>query len=62
MKLSSLVKKIKTIEFKIFKFFLKRFLNKELDQWERWETKTKHGPVYISISRQSDGYNYEKLE
>lgn len=39
-----------------FKFWLlvkllKWFCSKELDQWELWRVDTKHGKVYITISR-----------
>ena len=53
---------VSKLEFLIFKHLLKRFCNKELDQFERWELKSKYGPVYVSIDRQGDGYNYNKLD
>jgi len=46
----------------IFIFLLKRYARKRLDQWDRWEINTEHGPVYVEITRKSDGYNYEKLK
>jgi hypothetical protein len=52
---------ISKLEFKIFIFFLKRFSEKDLDQWERWELKTKYGEIYVTISRGDDGYEYVKI-
>jgi len=46
----------------IFIFLLKRYARKRLDQWDRWEINTEHGPVYVEITRKSVGYNYEKLK
>ena len=37
--------------------FLYRYANTELDQFENVKFDTKHGRVYISISRSSDGYD-----
>lgn len=54
-------KKLKSLEFWIFKKLLHRFIEKEMDQWERWELDSKFGKVYVSISRQSDGYTYNKI-
>ena len=50
----------KDIKFKLFRWLLQDFVTHELDQWERWEIPTKYGPVYVEITRQSDGYHYEK--
>ncbi len=53
---------MKKIEFLLFKFFLKRFCNTQLDQWERWKISTKYGPVFVELTRQTDGYNYQDLK
>lgn len=53
---------LKQLEDKLFMFFFKRYINYDLDQWDRWEFETKHGKVYVQISRNSDGYNYEKIK
>jgi len=47
---------------KIFMKLLKWFCTDRLDQWERWQFNTKHGPVYISISRTDDGYHWDELK
>jgi hypothetical protein len=60
--MKKIYKTYRKIEFLIFKTLLKRFINKDLDQFERWEMDSKYGKCYISIARQSDGYKYEKLD
>ncbi len=50
------------IRFALFKYFLKVFCEKELDQWERWKIKTKYGDVFVSISRERDRYRYEDFK
>lgn len=47
---------------KIFLRLLRWFCSSRLDQWERWKLDTKHGPVYISITRVDDGYRWDKLK
>jgi len=47
---------------RIFIKLLKWFCTHKLDQWERWQIKTKHGDVYVSISRQDDGYHWDELK
>jgi len=46
----------------LFLRLLRWFCERRLDQWERWKLNTKYGPVYIDISRKSDGYDYVKLK
>ena len=58
--MDSAAKKLK--RFALFVELLKEFCVIELDQWVRWKLETKFGPVYISISRESDGYSYEELK
>lgn len=47
------------MRFLILKYLLKKFCEKDLDQWERWKVNTKYGPVYIEVTRNPvffDGY------
>jgi hypothetical protein len=47
---------------KLFILLLKWYCTNRLDQWERWKFKTKYGSdIYVDISRQSDGYNYNDI-
>jgi len=41
------------IKFALFKWLLKWFCEKELDQWERWKVETEYGDVFVNISRGS---------
>ncbi len=58
---NNLYEVMKQVEFWLLMKLLKRFVETDMDQFERWEMKTKLGPVYVDISRQSDGYNYNKI-
>lgn len=40
---------------------LQSWCEKCLDQWERWKLNTYCGPVYITISRESDGHDYNEM-
>lgn len=48
--------------FAMLRFWLKRFCEKDLDQWERWRLKTKNGDMFIQITRVDDGYNYHSID
>lgn len=39
------------LEFRVFRFFLKRFCQRELDQWTMFKQETTYGPVYMMFSR-----------
>lgn len=52
----------KKLEWRLFHFFLKRYCAQDLDQWEQWKIQTKHGHVYIQISRDDDGHNWNELK
>lgn len=54
--------KLDDLEFWLFKKLLKRYVTYEMDQWSRWKFKTKYGEVYVDISRQNDGNNYDDLK
>lgn len=56
-----LKRSLNKIEFLCLKFFLKRYSETQLDQWERWEISSKNGPIYIDISMRDDGYKYNKI-
>jgi hypothetical protein len=57
-KISNLVK---TYQFRLMIFFIRRYADTDMDQWDRIETPSKFGNLYIEISRQSDGYNYRSV-
>jgi len=46
----------------LFIKLLRWFCTRRLDQWERWKIPTKYGPVYVSISREGDGYDYTEFK
>jgi len=52
---------LNNLEFLCLKFFLKRYSENQLDQWERWEISSKNGPIYIDISMRDEGYKYNKI-
>ena len=54
-------KLLNNLEFLCLKFFLKRYSETQLDQWERWEITSKNGPIYIDISMKADDFKYNKI-
>jgi len=49
------------LEFWLLKLLLRRHTDLYMDQWDRWKLKTKHGDVFITIERSSDGSEYDEL-
>lgn len=49
-----------TLGLKLCWKLIKWWSNNYMDQWERWELKTKEGPLYVTISRKSDGHDYDQ--
>ncbi len=45
------------MRFKLFKYLLKWYCEKELDQWERWKINTKYGYVFITVDRSQNEFN-----
>lgn len=45
---------LRRIEYAVFFRLLRRFCERDLDQWEMLKTKTRYGVVYITIGRQPE--------
>lgn len=54
---------MKVIKFWLLKMLLKSFCEKDMDQFEMWQVDTTYGPVFISITRETNYPNaYEKMQ